>query len=335
MQPLLSVNTNVSLLSVNIAPSTFLAAFTLFLVFLALYLPSLRPFGLGAAARVFASNKSTSPPHSPTSAIARRYYRDYQQTNNNKNNNTAHNPHYYDYPYDNNANRFATYFNNFPAFNRIRAPDPIELRDHPPLIEGLPRATTLAIEAAPAITTTTTGSPAKDRRILLRSPRKGSTSPTKDKKKEKKDREREKQQQEDRRSRSRMRSNEDNHAIRPARPPRRLSSRLRASLAALYPLASPSDITSSATSSAAGLSLRLPLHPSAPQQFPQHLQQSLPEERHRRRSRDHHHYRQQQHRPLDDNDSIFDGIRRWIVQPAGLEAPRKRGSVERVLAQGR
>lgn len=53
MQPLFAVHNNVSLLSVTIAPSTFLAALTLALGFISLYLPRLpsipfpRLFGFG------------------------------------------------------------------------------------------------------------------------------------------------------------------------------------------------------------------------------------------------------------------------------------------------
>ncbi|KUI53437.1 hypothetical protein VP1G_00907 [Cytospora mali] len=128
MQSLLTVNNNVSLLSVTIAPSTFIATLTLSLVFLALYLPPLR----------CRSGRSTSA----ATTKYNNYDYDYD----------------YDYNYDNDirdntksqANRFAPYFNNtwwYPYWNRNRAPDPIELRDHPPLIEGLPQPhATLAIE---------------------------------------------------------------------------------------------------------------------------------------------------------------------------------------------
>ncbi|ROW03056.1 hypothetical protein VMCG_05728 [Cytospora schulzeri] len=132
MQSLLTVNNNVSLLSITIAPSTFIATLTLSLVFLALYLPPLR----------FRRGRSTSAP------VAKYNYN--------------HNNYDYDSDYDYNynyhsrdsakidGNRFAPYFNNtwwYPYWNRNRAPDPIELRDHPPLIEGLPQSrATLAIE---------------------------------------------------------------------------------------------------------------------------------------------------------------------------------------------
>ncbi|KAK7742269.1 hypothetical protein SLS53_004412 [Cytospora paraplurivora] len=125
MQSLLTVNNNVSLLSVTIAPSTFLASLTLLLVFLALYLPPLR----------FRSGRSTSP------AINKGNYNykyDYDYD---------YKPNYDHHGRDNaksHGNRFASYFNNtwFPRWISNRAPDPsIELRNHPPLI-----ADTVAIE---------------------------------------------------------------------------------------------------------------------------------------------------------------------------------------------
>ncbi|ROV94124.1 hypothetical protein VPNG_09337 [Cytospora leucostoma] len=125
MQSLLTVNNNVSLLSVTIAPSTFLASLTLLLVFLALYLPPLR----------FRSGRST-PPAINKGNYNYKYDYDYD-----------YKPNYDHHGRDNtksHGNRFASYFNNtwFPRWISNRAPDPsIELRNHPPLI-----ADTVAIE---------------------------------------------------------------------------------------------------------------------------------------------------------------------------------------------
>lgn len=244
MQSLLTVNNNVSLLSVTIAPSTFIATLTLSLVFLALYLPPLR----------FRRGRSNSAPTA-------KY---------NYNNNNHH--HQYDYDYDYNydyqydtrdsakidGNRFAPYFNNTwwqSYWNRNRAPDPIELRDHPPLIEGLPQSrATLAIEDGRR--RLGTGS-----RLAVRANRK--TSKTRGREKERP-----------------VTPDEDitRDAIQPVRSPRRLSSRLRIG----QPIAA---------------ALRLPLYP-----------QRLPEVR---------------YRSGPERDGKFDGLRRWI-QPASLEAPRKR-----------
>ncbi|KAI3390297.1 hypothetical protein diail_10375 [Diaporthe ilicicola] len=122
MQSLLTVNNNVSLslVSVTITPSTALAFFTIALVFLALYLPPLR----------FRSARQTSK----STSLSKYNYDD---------DNTTHDP-IGDY-----RARFASFFDNswYPHWSRNRAPDPIELRDHPPLIEGLPQPrATLALE---------------------------------------------------------------------------------------------------------------------------------------------------------------------------------------------
>lgn len=129
MQSLLTVNNNVSLLSVTISPSTFLASLTLLLVFLALYLPPLR----------FRSGRSTSP---ATNKGNHNYKYDYDYDYN-----YNYKP-VYDHRGRDNAkshgSRFASYFNNtwYPRWISNRAPDPsIELRNHPPLI-----ADTVAIE---------------------------------------------------------------------------------------------------------------------------------------------------------------------------------------------
>ncbi|POS76584.1 hypothetical protein DHEL01_v205025 [Diaporthe helianthi] len=124
MQSLVTVNNNVSLslVSVTIAPSTALAIFTIALVFLALYLPPL-PF---RSAR--SSDKAISP-------SKHKYYDDIAT-----------------HPTDQYGSRFASYFDYsntwwYPHWNRNGAPDPIELRNHPPLTEGLPQPrATLALE---------------------------------------------------------------------------------------------------------------------------------------------------------------------------------------------
>ncbi|KAK7714680.1 hypothetical protein SLS63_011654 [Diaporthe eres] len=124
MQSLVTVNNNVSLslVSVTIAPSTALAIFTIALVFLALYLPPL-------------SFRSARHTDKSTSLSKYKYYDD----------TVAH-------PTNDYRGRFASYFdyNNtwwYPYWSRNRAQDPIELRDHPPLTEGLPQPrATLALE---------------------------------------------------------------------------------------------------------------------------------------------------------------------------------------------
>lgn len=161
MQSFLSVNTNLSLFSITIAPSTFLATVTLCLVFLALYLPPLRPFfGGGSQAR-------SSPIH------PRRYYQDYHD--------------YYD---DDDADDNNNYQPQLPAnkptatiTNRLTSyltawanqPAPIELRDHPPLIEGLPRARTTTSRWASLASKSN-----KDKRIALRASIKTSPSSKRD-----------------------------------------------------------------------------------------------------------------------------------------------------------
>lgn len=184
MQSLVTVNNNVSLslVSVTIAPSTALAIFTIALVFLALYLPPL-PF---RSARHI--DKST--------ALSKYQYYD---------NTVAH-------PTNDYRGRFASYFdyNNtwwYPYWSRNRAQDPIELRDHPPLTEGLPQPrATLALEDSRR--RSGTGS-----RIVLRATRRTAAKP--------------RTSESDRGKEDKHKDKRDSDAVRPPRSPGRLSARLR------------------------------------------------------------------------------------------------------------
>lgn len=168
MQSLLSVNTNLSLFSVTIAPSTFLATVTLCLVFLALYLPPLRPF-FGGSPESRSSSSSSSSKSKSNLRARRPSYRDYDYYYNDYDDDYYSDYHHPGLPakqqrqHQPNAttitNRLTSYLSAWAKY-----PAPIELRDHPPLIEGLPR---------PRTTTTTsrwtlTSKPNKDRRIALR-----------------------------------------------------------------------------------------------------------------------------------------------------------------------
>lgn len=239
MQSLLTVNNNVSLLSVTIAPSTFIATLTLSLVFLALYLPPLR----------FRSGRSTSAPTAKYNYNPD-YDTDYGYANANDHDTR-------DYA-KSDGNRFAQYFNNtwwYPYWNRNRAPDPIELRDHPPLIEGLPQPrATLAIEDGRRHLGT-------GLRLAVRASSRISKTGGK---------ERDRPATPD--------GATTRNAIQPARTPRRLFARIR-------------------IGQSLSAALRLPFGP-----------QRLPEVG---------------HRGGPERDGNFDGLRRWL-QPAGLEAPRKR-----------
>lgn len=184
MQSLVTVNNNVSLslVSVTIAPSTALAIFTIALVFLALYLPPLS----------FRSARHTNK----TKSLAKHKYCDDIAAD----------------PTSDYRGGFASYFdyNNtwwYPYWSRNRARDPIELRDHPPLTEGLPQPrATLALEDSRR--RSGTGS-----RIVLRATRRTATkSRTSDS---------------DGGKENKHKDRRDSDAVRPPRSPGRLSARLR------------------------------------------------------------------------------------------------------------
>lgn len=233
MQSLVTVNNNVSLslVSVTIAPSTALAIFTIALVFLALYLPPL-PF---RSAR--SSDKSIS--------LANHKYYDNIAT----------------HPTNHDGSRFASYFDYsntwwYPYWNRNRAPALIELRNHPPLTEGLPQPrATLALEDGRR--RSGTGS-----RIVLRATRRTIAGEI------------------DRVKENKPKNRPTSDAVRPPRSPGRLSARLRIGQS---------------------LATAFSTLPIGPQRIPQERYRGGPE-----------------------RDGKLDGFRRWL-QPASLEAPRKRG----------